>query len=945
MSHHAEASVRRRCGTLLAGVAAVALCAGTARGGNRVPFEDSFESYADGTELNGTNGWACAGAGGAVVSNVSYTFGTGYCPYPLNTNHTRVMRLNTVVTNFVEGPAGQRVWIDMMVQPHALWSAAEPPLLDEAMNAAVYVDPDGHPAIGHTVYGTVSNRVWSVITNTVIAVDSWHRLTIVLDYIPRDRHHYHLYFSVRLDGRLLTHPNARGGTDGCGPGGVWFPMLNDAPLASCTVGKAGCLDDFVASAEATFVQLSAEDLTMIEGHDGRNDAVLTVRLSETSSVPVSVRYATADGTALSGDDYTAVDGTLTIPAGELTGEIIVPVWGDRDIETNETLTVVLSDPVCAALAEAVACVTIENDDIEVFVAVDDIDVPEGDSGTTLASFTVTLSSPCYTNVAVDYATADGTALAGRDYEATSGTLTIPSGATQGVVVVNIPGDELEESDTYFSLLLLSAEHATLAMTQGVCVVQNDDVIALDRFAHRMKIAFPGYGGAETLTNFPALVILREDGSGFSYAGLTSPDGADLRFGDAAQTRILNYDIEHWDPGGVSYVWVQVPELSGTGTVIWACWGNAQAVSAPSYTTDGSTWNAGYEAVWHLAGNQRDAGPAARHGVADGATNAAGIVAGCCGFDGVDDSITIPGYKGVAGSSSRTVSFWVNTTDEGNASSDGMRGLIGWGSQDARARWDLGLNRYTKRDGVLDAPRLTANGGQITGSTPLTSNATWRLVSVTLTDNGSPNVTDALLYVDGLAETVTYSKAAVVDTDTKTDVRLGCSLASRCEALLDEVRISSRARSADWLRAAYLTVASNAVFTTYGEPTPGDTDVDGIDDDWELFYFGDLTSAAGGLDDDWDEDGFCDRHEYLAGTIPTNPGSLLCVSAMGAGAAADELVVSWPGVNGKFYRIMTTDDLIEPSWTIEATAVPGVEPICTHTVTVHGRCGFVRVRLE
>jgi fibronectin-binding autotransporter adhesin len=75
-----------------------------------------------------------------------------------------------------------------------------------------------------------------------------------------------------------------------------------------------------------------------------------------------VDYTTADGTATAGSDYSAAAGTLTIPAGQTTGSIIVGVTGDNAPEPAETLTLTLSNPVGAKIVTGVATGTIQNDD-------------------------------------------------------------------------------------------------------------------------------------------------------------------------------------------------------------------------------------------------------------------------------------------------------------------------------------------------------------------------------------------------------------------------------------------------------------------------------------------------------------------------------------------------------------------------------------------------------
>jgi hypothetical protein len=93
------------------------------------------------------------------------------------------------------------------------------------------------------------------------------------------------------------------------------------------------------------------DVTIIEGNTGTKAATFTVTLSAASSQPVSVAYATANGTATAGSDYQAA-GTLTIPAGQRTGTVIVLVNGDRLAEPTETFAVNHSAPTNANIADA-----------------------------------------------------------------------------------------------------------------------------------------------------------------------------------------------------------------------------------------------------------------------------------------------------------------------------------------------------------------------------------------------------------------------------------------------------------------------------------------------------------------------------------------------------------------------------------------------------------------
>ena len=108
--------------------------------------------------------------------------------------------------------------------------------------------------------------------------------------------------------------------------------------------------------------VSIEDVTIDEG-DGPGNATFTVRLSEATTQPVTVNFATQDGTAIGGSDFTATNGLLTFAPGEVAKTIIVPVLGDTAVEPDETFAVVLTGPSGAALgANAVGTGTLRNDD-------------------------------------------------------------------------------------------------------------------------------------------------------------------------------------------------------------------------------------------------------------------------------------------------------------------------------------------------------------------------------------------------------------------------------------------------------------------------------------------------------------------------------------------------------------------------------------------------------
>ena len=107
-------------------------------------------------------------------------------------------------------------------------------------------------------------------------------------------------------------------------------------------------------------RLSVADAEAREGQDAAVEFAVT--LSRAASAAVTVDYATADGTAIAGEDYTAASGTLTFAVGETRKTVTVPVLDDTHDEGRETFTLTLSDAQGAAIADGEATGTIVNTD-------------------------------------------------------------------------------------------------------------------------------------------------------------------------------------------------------------------------------------------------------------------------------------------------------------------------------------------------------------------------------------------------------------------------------------------------------------------------------------------------------------------------------------------------------------------------------------------------------
>jgi Calx-beta domain-containing protein/Big-like domain-containing protein/VCBS repeat protein/FG-GAP repeat protein len=232
-------------------------------------------------------------------------------------------------------------------------------------------------------------------------------------------------------------------------------------------------DAFVVKVTRPVLAISIADASASEVNTGTKTMTFTVNLSGPSTSPVSVAYATADGSATAGADYVAASGTLTFAAGTTTRTLMITTLGDIIDEDDEVFHVLLSNPSGAVIADGDGIGTIVDNDQSV-VSVTDLSVAEGNAGVVDATFIVALSTPNSRTVSVSFATADATAIAGADYTAAAGTLTFAPGVTSQTVTVQVLGDVLDELSETFSLNLTNSINAVIGRAKGIATIVDDD---------------------------------------------------------------------------------------------------------------------------------------------------------------------------------------------------------------------------------------------------------------------------------------------------------------------------------------------------------------------------------------------------------------------------------------------------------------------------------------
>ena len=337
-------------------------------------------------------------------------------------------------------------------------------------------------------------------------------------------------------------------------------------------------------------------------------------------------------------------------------------------------------------------------------------------------------------------------------------------------------------------------------------------------AHTAYLYCSGYTGTETLTDFPAQVILPDCVTGFSYGDVLA-DGSDIWFLDE-DGNVLASELDTWKSNGRSSFWVKIPEVTRE-TRITVCWGGRPPAGRPD---PASVWSE-YVGVWHM-------------GKADGATGTVEPDATGHGLDAVpathpDSSkideiisrwsgdISLLGqccqnqtsasqYQGKGYNGLKVPSYDAYMTDASKLSVGGwfyadnpngyMRLFSAQKSNQEGVGWEVWANNSISSLGV------TGSRGNHTAATR-SFHACWVHVlvvyddqQITLYQNGRPvlsqTVTPIAPRTDGLGFTIGN------DADLDENGWRGC---------YDEVRLNDGALSADWVYAEYLTQYAPARF--------------------------------------------------------------------------------------------------------------------------------------
>jgi Calx-beta domain len=314
-----------------------------------------------------------------------------------------------------------------------------------------------------------------------------------------------------------------------------------------------------ARAGTDTVQFSSSTYQRIES---ASTVQLTVSITGTiNTTPSTVDYATSDGSAGAGSDYTAKTGTLAFPIGVNSRTITVNLTDDTSYEDDQTFMVTLSNPTGEFIlgSPSTATVTIQDDDVFVNVDPETVAVTEeedGGSAVVKVQLTDTASGANSASVAHDvtyqYSTGGGTATAGSDYTSTSGTGTIPAGYSGPPLTISIPilDNSTAEPDETFLLTLSTVVGGQLGSRSTSTITIDDDEASGQTLAFSSATATIGEGGSTVLltvdrsggtTGTATVAYATADGTATAGTDYSSRSGT-LTFPGGQSSRVITVPI-------------------------------------------------------------------------------------------------------------------------------------------------------------------------------------------------------------------------------------------------------------------------------------------------------------------------------------------------------------------------------------------------------------------
>ncbi len=296
-------------------------------------------------------------------------------------------------------------------------------------------------------------------------------------------------------------------------------------------------------------------------------------------------------------------------------------------------------------------------------------------------------------------------------------------------------------------------------------------------------------GIGALTNFPLAVQLSN--LRIDYTA-TKARGADVRIGDATST-FYPYEIESWDPAGVSIVWVRVPAIAANATTeLWLYYGNPNAIDAQ---TPAAVWDTDYVGVWHMA-NGTDASGRLSGSANNGGVALPGRLGSALLFSTADAHVDTTSTEYLA---KWTVEAWMKPTNPGTTQ-NGASAIVS-GYPNYMLLWGCNDSAFCKKvmyQGSQTATHVAGYDGPL---------ATWTHIT------GRYDGATLKGYISGVESGTETTSDAPLTMTVSAKIGSRMDLAGDFIGAIDEVRISRVARSLDYIRANVR--SQSDAYVTYG----------------------------------------------------------------------------------------------------------------------------------
>jgi Ca2+-binding RTX toxin-like protein len=250
---------------------------------------------------------------------------------------------------------------------------------------------------------------------------------------------------------------------------VQLGVATGATMPAPTSQTATILDD------DTPVLVAGPAVSVIEGDNGaRNQLAFTLQLDRPSIHPVDVTWVAGGGTATAGVDFTGTGGTVTIPAGDTSLVVPVTVIGDIIREADETVPFQITGVTNALVGQVSTTGTILDDDAPQTVSIDSVSTLEGNVGTHMLTFTLTLDRTARRPISVLVRTVGGSARTPSDFASRSTVVSFAPGQQTATFDVPIVGDRIRERNEAFSVRLSRPVNVRILRGTGTGIIVNDD---------------------------------------------------------------------------------------------------------------------------------------------------------------------------------------------------------------------------------------------------------------------------------------------------------------------------------------------------------------------------------------------------------------------------------------------------------------------------------------